>query len=136
MEEMDNITQSPLAAQVVVIDGMRLTLKWTFLAEYEADKIGLDVAQFLAGLREQNVGKVTGFMKMFVAMTAHEFVAVGRPVPGPDYWAAKLEKEPDKFREILRSRGSDAAGKNTGVDGELREPAAPSLVEFPAEKPN
>ena len=120
----DNITQSPIAAPFVVIDGMRLTLKWTFLAEYEADRMGFDVPGFLTGLKTSNTGKITGFMKMFVAMTAHEFNAVGRPVPDPSYWAAVIDKNPDKFKEICDAVAACLRAKMTPPTVSLRESAA------------
>lgn len=134
MDEMDAVTKSPLLDPVVVIGGMRLTLKWTFIAELEADKLGLDVPALIRTLKAANVGRVSSIMKLFVAMTAHNFLAVGQPVPSVDYWAVQIDTSPELFKAICDAVVKVLNAKMTApAQTKLREPASNQEPEY---KPN
>lgn len=104
---LDNVTLAPGQPVSVTIAGVAYTLKFSILAEYEADALGVDVRQFLGGLRDASVGTLSNFMKLFSAMVAHHFVALKQPAPTPAQWAAAIDAEPTgKLREVC-----DAVGK-------------------------
>jgi hypothetical protein len=127
MREIDNVTQSPIRYEQITVGGLVLTLKWSFRAEFEADKFGVDVKQLFSALKKTNTGTLTGMLGMFAAMVSHNFIAAGKPVPSPEYWAGVFDtEEPEKWAEACAAIGKTLESKVKASAMKLRE-STPNL---------
>ena len=65
---IDTTTGSPLGSKITVtLQGVDYDLRYSALAEYVADDLGVNVPQFVAGIRERNAGNLSTFLKLFSA---------------------------------------------------------------------
>ena len=121
----DAVTGSPVKYPSVKLGGVEYTLKFSVLAEFIADDLRLNLREFFNGLRGDNVGTLAGFLKLFSAMVAHNFVALGQPVPKPEHWAAVLDREePSKTAEVCQAVGECLQAKMlASAKVRLQEPA-------------
>jgi hypothetical protein len=130
---IDTTTGSPLGSKITVtLQGVAYDLRYSALAEYVADDLGVNVPQFVAGIRERNAGNLSTFLKLFSAMVAHYFTARRQPIPSPEHWAAVLDEEPpEKGSEIFQAVADCLASKirASAQRVKLREPtpAQPEL---------
>jgi hypothetical protein len=114
---------------VITLAGQTYSLRFSFIAQYEADKLKVNLRDFVGGLRTNNAGTLSTFVALFAAMVAHNFTAMGQPVPTPDYWVGLLdgqtaEKRGEVFQLVadvlaawLKKRASEVI--------KLQEPAPP-----------
>lgn len=68
-----------------------LTLRWSTLFTYCADKWGVPLLTLLEELASKGPGKFSMTIDLFAAMVAHEFS--GGAIPKPEQWAAALSDE-------------------------------------------
>jgi hypothetical protein len=128
---------SPLGGATVTLKGVTYRLRWNTLAELTADSLGVNIRDMFNGLRENNVGQLTAFFKMFSAMVAHQFYPA--EPPSPQRLALLLDEiEDDEERKAVTKRMCQAVGdtlmeklKASAQKTKLREtapaPAEPSL---------
>jgi hypothetical protein len=100
---------SPLGGRVVTLKGVTYRLRWNTLAELTADSLGVNVRDMFNGLRENNVGQLTAFFKMFSAMVAHQFYPA--EPPSPQRLAAMIDEiESEEERKLAVKQMCQAVG--------------------------
>ena len=85
---------SGLAFQSITIAGRTYTLKPDGLYEYFADMWGVDFSTLGEQLApDKKTGRFVLFVKLFAALTAHNFLKIYQPARTPEEWAALIPKE-------------------------------------------
>jgi hypothetical protein len=109
---------TPLGDPVVTIDGQSYTLKFSLLAQYIADKRGIDV---IPEIRKPGPGKLALTLDLFSAMVSDHFERLGKPIPTSEYWAGKI---PETAMPEISKAVMSVLGKWLGLpDGPQTVPA-------------
>lgn len=120
-------TGAPAEDAMVTIDGQQYSLRFSFVAQYEADRLRLNLRDFINGLQSRSVGTVTGFVALLAAMLAHNFIEIGQPAPEPQYWVGKLDRMTKQARSDVFTRVADVMGQwlkeQVPAEVRLQEPA-------------
>jgi hypothetical protein len=96
----------PIAYPKIVIGGLTLELKKSFLAEFMLDKAGVDVKQAAEAFQSSGPGRVAFVTQMLAACCAHQYVARHETPPTAEQWAARISEEPDPsetFRQVAKA---------------------------------
>lgn len=127
----------PISFPWVEIGGSVYTLKYSLLAQFHLDKLGVNVPELMQtliprlpdGKADPNPpnkpGRVAAMMTLFAACTAHNFVELGQPIRRADEWALLI---PDaQWSECCKAVGEALV--------KAQPAAAPSPAPAPAETP-
>jgi hypothetical protein len=85
---------------VVSVGGVPYVVRFSMLAQYMLDSMGVDLRSINEVLRADKPGKVSLFMKLWAACVAHEFESKGAAVPSPEWWAARVT--PDEWKAMCQ----------------------------------
>jgi hypothetical protein len=80
---------APLTPPSIKIGDREYTLKWTLLSRYIFGKLRR---------KGEILSDLTTTLDLFTAAVAHNFEALGQPIPGPENWAALIPQE--KWQEV------------------------------------
>ena len=94
-------TAPPIQYPTVTIDGRTLTLKFSLLAQYVLDGLGVDPRSIAPTLQNEGPGKVALAMKLFSAAVAENFATTGEPIPAPEHWAMRIPSE--QWAEVCKA---------------------------------
>ena len=84
----------------ITLQGETVELRFSFLAEFKLDEMGLTMSMVSGILRgPQNAGKVGVMMKLLSACAAQFFIERGETPLSPEQWAMKV-KTADEIRTI------------------------------------
>lgn len=122
-------TGAPNSDPIITIGGGSFSLRFSFIAQYEADRLRVNLVDFIAGLKTNNTGTLSSFVALFASMVAHNFTAIGQPVPTPEYWASMLDRE-------TRDKRSEVFGRVADVLAAWLKEQAPAAVRLQESAPS
>jgi hypothetical protein len=85
---------------VVQIGQQRLTVRWTFYAQWLLSKRHVNVRALGNMIESRDPALVDLLVECFTAAVAENFTSQGLPVPTPEQWALAISSQPDKWQEI------------------------------------
>lgn len=103
---MPNLNALPIDYPKVVIGGLALELKKSFLAEFMLDQAGVDLKRAATALQDGTPGRVAFITQMLAACCAHQYVARHETPPTAEQWAARISEEKDPtetFRNVAKA---------------------------------
>ncbi len=99
MPKTEVVATPPVGYPTITINGETLEVRFSFLAEYALDQLGLSMQMVHQILRRTGPGKVGIFMKLFAACVVHNYVERGEVAPTPEQWALTV-KTAAEFKAI------------------------------------
>lgn len=123
----EKTTGAPALDPTVEIGGTVYTLRFSFMAQYEADRLGVNLRDFINGLKATRTGTLSSFVALLAAMVAHNFIAARQEAPAPEYWAMQLDLMPEAKRAGVFNTVAQVLGewlkKQASEAVRLQEPA-------------
>ena len=111
---------APLTPPSITIGDSTYTLKWTLLSRYIFGKLRR---------KGEILSDLTTTLDFFAAAVAHNFEAMGQPIPGPENWAARIP--PEKWQEVCDVTAKMAAASPKSLPSAATAQARPAQISAP-----
>ena len=113
---------TPLGDPNVTIDDGKtsesLTLKFSLLCQYTADRRGVDLEHLIEQMRTPGPGKLAMVLDLFAAMVSHNYVESSKSVPTAEQWALRIPEDamPDISKAVIACLGKRLGLPQTPVE--------------------
>lgn len=93
---------SPIDWPIVQVGDQRLTVRWTFYAQWLLSKRKVRVSELPRLMKEVDPAIVDVMVECFAAAVSENFTKRGQVAPDAEYWAATISENggDEKFKEL------------------------------------